>query len=96
MNAADFLRDAVLELKDIDEALLVPGLALADVELDSLDYVEIQVGIKKNFGVTVDADLFVSGKIKTLGDLCQYIEDHAGEAGAVSAAVAVAGAAAPQ
>ena len=63
-------------MKDIDESALVPSLVLTDIDLDSLDYVEIQVGIKKTFGVSVDPDLFLSGKIKTLGDLCQYIEDR--------------------
>lgn len=76
MKAIQFLRDTVLELKDIDESALVPSLVLTDIDLDSLDYVEIQVGIKKNFSVSVDPELFLTGKIKTLGDLCQYIEDR--------------------
>jgi len=76
MNTAQFLRDAILELTDVDEADLEPELLLTDIGLDSLDYVEIQVGIKKNFGVSVDPDLFLSGKIKTLGDLSQYIDSH--------------------
>ncbi|HSV50674.1 MAG TPA: phosphopantetheine-binding protein [Burkholderiaceae bacterium] len=76
MKADEFLRTMVLELKDIDEAELVPEAVIEELDLDSLDYVEIQVGIKKNFGVSVDPELFQSGKIRTLGDLCRYIEEQ--------------------
>ena len=86
MNAEQFLRSTILELKDIDESALVPQMAIADLELDSLDYVEIQVGIKKNFAVDIDPRLFESGAIRTLGDLCRYIDEH----GTVKASVAPA------
>lgn len=76
MKADQFLRSAVLELKDIDESALVPDLVLADIGLDSLDYVEIQLGVKKAFGVVVDPNLFISGQINTLGELSNYIESH--------------------
>ena len=76
MNATEFLTSSILELKDIESAELTPGLTLEELALDSLDYVEIQVGIKKHFGVDVRTDLFSSGEIKTLGDLTRYIETH--------------------
>lgn len=76
MNASEFLTSSLLELKDIDSAALTPDLTLEELALDSLDYVEIQVGIKKHFGVDVQTDLFSSGAIKTLGELTTYIETH--------------------
>lgn len=80
MNADQFLREAILDLKDIDEAELVPQMTIEKLALDSLDYVEIQVGIKRNFGVSIDPELFQSGAIKTLGDLSRYIEQHSSAA----------------
>lgn len=76
MNVHEFLQTAILELKDIDESELVPELTIEKLELDSLDYVEIQVGIKKKFGVSMNPDLFSSGELKTLGDICHYIENN--------------------
>lgn len=73
MQIDQFLRNAILELKDFDESELVPEMTIENLKLDSLDYVEIQVGIKKQFNVSVEPELFVKGVIKTLGDLVAYI-----------------------
>ena len=83
MNVAEFLQDAIVELKDVDEATLVPALTFEELALDSLDYVEIQLRIKKKFKVEITPDLFASGQLKNLGDLTAYIE-----ANQVQAAVA--------
>jgi len=86
MNAHEFLVSAILELKDIDESRLTSSVTLEELALDSLDYVEIQVGIKKNFGVEVQPELFSSGEIKTLGELAAYIDkNQADKAAAVEA-----------
>jgi acyl carrier protein len=74
MNVAEFLQDAIVELKDVDEATLVPALTFEELELDSLDYVEIQLRIKKKFKVEITPELFASGQLKNLGDLYAYIE----------------------
>jgi acyl carrier protein len=74
MNVAEFLQDAIVELKDVDEAALVPALTFEELELDSLDYVEIQLRIKKKFKVEITPELFASGQLKNLGDLYAYIE----------------------
>jgi acyl carrier protein len=79
MNANDFLVSVILELKDIDEADLTPDMTLEQLALDSLDYVEIQVGIKKNFGVEILPELFTSGGVKTLGELVLHIEKNQSE-----------------
>lgn len=74
MNVAEFLQDAIVELKDVDESTLVPALTFEELELDSLDYVEIQLRIKKKFKVEITPELFASGQLKNLGDLYAYIE----------------------
>jgi acyl carrier protein len=76
MQIEQFLRDAILELKDVDEASLVSETSVEDLQLDSLDYVEIQVGIKRQYGVTIEPEKFANGVIKTLGDLGAYIRAH--------------------
>lgn len=76
MNIVEFLREAILELKDIDEAMLVPELTFEELALDSLDYVEIQVRIMKMYKVEIGPALFSSGQLKNLGDLYAYIEAH--------------------
>lgn len=80
MQIEHFLRDAILELKDLDEAILVPETCIEDLQLDSLDYVEIQVGIKRQYDVSIEPELFATGVIKTLGDLSAYIRTHVAQA----------------
>jgi len=85
MTVDKFLCDMILELKDIEESDLNPETTLEKLDLDSLDYVELQVGIKKKFGVSMEPELFLSGKIKTFGDVCSYV-DNARSAGLVNSA----------
>lgn len=74
MDVGVFVKAAILELKDIEEASLVPEMTFEQMELDSLDYVEVKLRIKREFKVELDSDLFASGEIGTLGDLISYIE----------------------
>jgi acyl carrier protein len=80
MNIAEFIREAILELKDIDEAALVPELSFEELSLDSLDYVEVQLLIQKKYKVEIGPDLFSSGQLKNLGDLYSYIAANQPEA----------------
>jgi acyl carrier protein len=74
MDIHEFMKSSILELNDIDEDRLVPELTLEELALDSLDYVEIQLLIKRKYKVEVYPGLFTSGQLKTLGDLFLYIE----------------------
>lgn len=76
MSAKEFLFETILELKDIDEADLTEGLTLEELALASLDYVEIQVLVKKKYGVEVKPNLLISGKLRTVGDFAAYIEEQ--------------------
>ncbi len=73
MEIFEFLKSTILELSDIQEEDIVPQISLEDLALDSLDYVEIQVGIKKKYGVQISPQVLASGKVKTLEDFCNYI-----------------------
>ncbi|AKL33421.1 TPA: acyl carrier protein [Klebsiella michiganensis] len=59
-----------LELDDLD-----PDMPLHKLKLDSLDYVELMVLAKKEFAVTVGADLFIDRPNMTLRELCQYLSE---------------------
>lgn len=76
MEIYEFLKSTILELNDVDEERITPSLMVKDLALDSLDYVQIQVSIKKKYGVQVSPEVFASGKVQTVGDLCSYIESN--------------------
>lgn len=70
----EFLRNTIIELIDVDEADLVPEMLLEDLNLTSLDFVEISVVTKKKYGVELTFELFTSGAVKTLGMLVEHIQ----------------------
>ena len=70
----NFLKEIILELKDIDEDRLTEDLSIQELALESLDYVELQVLVKKRYGVEVNPDLFMNGKLSTFGDVVAYVE----------------------
>jgi len=43
------------------------------MEFDSLDFVEMQVVVQKKIGVAINPDSFVTRKIATLRQLCEFI-----------------------
>jgi acyl carrier protein len=63
----NFLKEIILELKDIDEDRLTEDLSIQELALESLDYVELQVLVKKRYGVEVNPDLFMNDKLKPIG-----------------------------
>lgn len=67
-----FVRDIIEEVKDFDGAIEY-DTKLEALALDSLDYVQTQIEAKKRFGVDLTAELFISGQISTVGQLCDYI-----------------------
>lgn len=75
MNTLELLIDTVEELVDVDTNLNA-DTTIEEMGLVSLDYIEIQVVLKKTYGMVMNAELFESGKIKTLGDFAKYIDTH--------------------
>jgi acyl carrier protein len=69
----DVTRELILELKDIDESEFNLDTRIDVLELDSLDFVELQVVMKKHFAVALDAQAFASGKVSTLRDMCELV-----------------------
>ncbi|EAY0429035.1 acyl carrier protein [Salmonella enterica] len=63
----------IADVKDVAVDDLSAETMLRTLELDSLDYVEMMVTIKRNYGITLEAELFINNPDITLGELCQHI-----------------------
>jgi len=60
---------------EIEEKEISPDASLKDdLGLESLDFVDIAVIIKKEFGITLNGKEVTS--LKTMGNLYDYIYDH--------------------
>ena len=53
-----------------DDMAVTPATAFADLELDSLDMVELVMTLEEAFGITIE----MQDPIPTVGDLMQCIE----------------------
>jgi acyl carrier protein len=68
------LNSLFIEEFEIDEKMISPGARLKDdLGLESLDFVDIAVIVKKKFGITMKGKDVVS--MKTAGNLYDYIYD---------------------
>src|SRR5687767_2121882 len=81
-----FLRESIEDLVDVDPDDLRPDMVLEELGLISLDYVEIHVLTKRRYGVELSLELFVSGQVTTLGELADYVAEHASAQAAETAA----------
>ncbi|WP_445947325.1 hypothetical protein [Shewanella sp.] len=75
MDALELLIDTVDELIDVDIDLDAET-KIEDMALVSLDYIEIQVVVKKAYGLVLGGELFETGQIKTLGEFADYINKN--------------------
>lgn len=69
-----FLQNLIVEMKDCEESDVTRDANFQDLELDSLDFVEVQVAVKKTYRVDLIQDLFAAGTISTIGQLVDFIE----------------------
>jgi acyl carrier protein len=74
----------------VDEFELAPELVVAesklrdDLDLDSLDGVDLMVALEKQFGFRVDEKILL--EMQTVGDIHDYIRNHLGEINAAAVA----------
>jgi acyl carrier protein len=62
----------LVEEFELDEDRLIPDANLRDdLEIESLDFVDIAVEIEKKFGFKIKGEEMIN--VKTLGDLYNYI-----------------------
>lgn len=72
----EFLTNAIGDLVDFEVEEMKPETGLLELGLDSLDYVSLQIAIKKKYAVEINFDDFTSGQITNLGEFCSYIENR--------------------
>ena len=71
----DKVNNLLVEEFEIDQELLTPEASLkSDLEIDSLDFVDIVVLIDREFGFKPKAEELKT--VKTLQDFYDYIEAH--------------------
>jgi acyl carrier protein len=67
------IADKLVEQLDIDRTKITPDARFVeDLEMDSLDMVEMVIGMEKELGVSIDNE--EAKDLKTVGDLVKYIE----------------------
>jgi acyl carrier protein len=69
----DIICEMLCDAKDLEITDLSPEMPLHQLKLDSLDYVELMVLAKREFGVTLNAEMFIDHPNMTLGELCQKL-----------------------
>ena len=67
------IRELILELKDDEIENITLESTIEGLDLDSLDFVEMQVVVRMKLGVAMDPKAFASRNIGTLQALCDYI-----------------------
>lgn len=73
MKTLDVLTESVQRVSDFDGEITEQTI-LPDLMLESLDYVSIQLDIKRHLGIDIDYDDFKAGAIQTVGDFIRYID----------------------
>ncbi len=64
------LEEVISTYKDIEAGSLTPETTFEELELDSLDLVDMAIACEDAFGVTVE----VNENLKTIGDILAIVE----------------------
>ncbi|MBQ6582392.1 MAG: acyl carrier protein [Mogibacterium sp.] len=74
--AFDTIRDLIAEQLGIDaDVIEMDTNLMKDLEADSLDAVEIILGIEESFGIDIPDE--EAEKFETVRDLVEYVDSHA-------------------
>lgn len=70
------LAETIADAKDMEVTELTPNLTLHELALDSLDYVELMVLVKRDFKVNINFEKIIKDHGITIENLCQFIENE--------------------
>lgn len=73
MDLFDFIVEQVTELTDIDAESITRDTPLSELDLVSLDYVSIEVALKKKYGLAVNMAELAQKQINSVGDFVDYL-----------------------
>ena len=74
MEPFELLKSQIIELTDTDPTRITPDTQLVDLNLVSLDYVSIQVAVKKEYGIQLDLSPLSEQSMSTVGDFARYVK----------------------
>lgn len=74
MNVKNIILEQIDNLTDFDVSQLNDETNITDVGLVSLDYVAIQVALKREMDIDVDLNKLAQEDLESIGDLVKYIE----------------------
>lgn len=69
----DKISEMICDAKDLAPEALTPETTLPELELDSLDYVELMVLAKREFNVMINPEMFMKNPTMTLRELSERI-----------------------
>lgn len=72
-NKFEELREIVADIKDLDTDEIEENTLIKNLNFDSLDFVELQVTVKKKYDFTINSDFFKDNT--TFIDMCNYIDN---------------------
>ena len=75
MTTADRVRKIISTMGAVDAASLTDSAILDELGLDSLDLVEIVMGLEEEFGFEIPDEMVE--QLRTVGDAIRYVEQHA-------------------
>lgn len=70
----EFIQNLIVDMKDCVADNVTRWATFDQLNLDSLDFVELQVAVKKSYRVDLVHDLFADGAISNIGELVDFIE----------------------
>ncbi len=65
--------EIICDLKDFDEDEVKGDMTFEQLDLDSMDFIELQVVFRKKFGVNMESEVFADGKVSTIDEMCHYV-----------------------
>lgn len=75
MDLFDFIVEQVTELTDIDAESITRDTPLSELDLVSLDYVSIEVALKKKYGLAVNLAGLAQKQISSVGSFVDYLSE---------------------
>lgn len=70
----DIVCEMLCDAKDLAPEQITADTPIQHLKLDSLDYVELMMLARREFSVTLNADMFIQNPNMTLGEMCQELE----------------------
>lgn len=74
LKIEELVKNQIAEMTDYDIDTITEETSVGDFGLSSLDFISIQVGLKRAFGVTIDLGLMAEANILTFKDLIDFLE----------------------